>query len=692
MPPYGATNGSGMSKHYSNPDQYPMFVPTSNWTPPAILPDLCNESEVALDLETRDDTLANRMGPGWYKGIIRNVGFICGISAAWRDQSIYIPLAHPDTPCFDSEMVRMWLKDLISHKHIKFIFHNFQYDWGWIQAMFDFKPPELIDDTAAMASMLNENLNSFSLDNLCLWQGLQGKDETLLKEAAAAYGIKELKANLWRLPGKFVGPYAEQDAGSTLRLAQKMRPLLTEENLDRAYDIECKLFPVTLEMKRRGIKIDISRTEQLAEMIEKRYLEDLDRMSSSLGQRVSIKEVRSNRWIEEQFNELGLKYPRTPPSESYEDGQASFEKSFLTNHQHWFPRAIYHVRHQADLCNKFLRGYIRDYAHKGRIHATINQFKSEGGGARSHRFSYADPPLQQMPSRDDEYAPLIRSCFCPEPGEIWGALDFNQQEYRLIVHVAELLRARGAKQAGDRYRSDPRTDFHMYVVALTKLERRRAKDTNFAKAYGAGIPKFALMIGTSEEEAKRIYDLYDEELPFVRQASERYSSFAAKHGYIKMIDGARNHFNLWEPQYRDFAREYYAKKENKKIEVFPCSWEEIQVRVNNKDHPWYGERIRRAFTHKAFNRMIQGSAARQTKKAMVDIWQAGYCPLIQMHDELGFSLTNERDGNILKELMCEAVQLTFPVLADLEYGVTWGRAAKRDSYTATFREAWSELK
>jgi DNA polymerase I-like protein with 3'-5' exonuclease and polymerase domains len=201
------------------------------------------------------------------------------------------------------------------------------------------------------------------------------------------------------------------------------------------------------------------------------------------------------------------------------------------------------------------------------------------------------------------------------------------------------------------------------------------------------------MIGVSEDEARTMYETYDKELPFVKEAADHYSRFAAKNGYIKMIDGARGHFNLWEAAYRDFNKEAeYARVTGKKIG--PCSIEEAERRTHDSSHPWNMERLKRAYTHKAFNRTIQGSAARQTKMAMVNIWSAGFCPLIQMHDELGFSLSNESDGVKIKELMIEAVRLTIPVMVDLEWGVSWGKAAKnkKSGYTATWQEAFAELK
>ena len=666
-----------MAKTKYNFDQLPLFTPDSNWTVPEQLPDLSQELEVAIDTETRDDLLGNDMGPGHYA--YPNSGFICGISLAWRDSSAYIPLRHYETNCFDYNTVRNWLNQLANQSWTRFIFHNFQYDWGWLQAVFNIPPPAKLDDTAAMASMLNENLSSFSLDSLCAWQGLPGKDETLLMEALSNYRVKEkdAKKHLWQVPARYVAPYAEQDAVSTLKLAQKLRILLTEEDLDSAYQIERDLMPVTLKMKQRGVRVDVARAAQLSNDIIQQCEDKLSDLGKKLGHKVSINELRHSRWLKEQFDRMDLTYPRTGASDTYADGQASFEKNFMANHQHWFPRTVHKIKHQYDLADKFLKKFILKYAHNGRVYPTVNQFQSEDGGTRSHRFSYSDPPLQQMPSRDDEYAPLIRSCFIPEDGEFWCSIDYRQQEFRLIVFASEILHARGAALAANRYRNIPNTDFHDYVASITRLPRKQAKDANFAKAYGAGVKKFALMTGMGEEEARKIMEQYDNELPFVRLAAEQFSRKAADRGYIKMIDGARGHFNLLEPVYRDFALEYEAKKKNSSIHTTPCFEEEANRRRNDQNHPWQGERMRRAFTHKAFNRFIQGSAARQIKKAMVDLYKAGYQPVLQIHDELCFSLKDKKDAKICAKIMEQAVPIiTIPMPVDIKYGSSWGTLEK----------------
>ena len=648
----------------------------SDWIAPTELPDLSHETEVAIDTETRDDMLAKDKGPGFYayERSNPNTGFICGISVAWRDRSLYIPMRHyGGESSFDHNLVQRWLAALISQNNCRFIFHNFGYDWGWINAVFGISPPSKIDDTMAMASMINENLPSFSLDNLCRWQGLPGKDERLLVDALKHTKVKEkdTKAYIWRLPAKFVGPYAEQDARSTLLLSQKLRPLLEEEGLETAYKVECDLMPITLRMKQRGIRVDTLKAEEYSTKIIQRCEEELAELSDSVSYKVTIKHLRQNKWLYEQFERYGLRPPKTQ-KENW-----SFEKSYMANHQHWFPRAANKIKHQWDLSDKFLQKFILKYALNGRIYATINQFRNEGGGARSHRFSYSDPPLQQMPSRDDEYAPLIRSCFIPEDGQLWCSIDYKQQEYRLIVFIAERYGATGAKKAANRYRNDPDTDFHQYVSDITRLERRRAKDTNFAMAYGAGVGKFALMTGLSEEEARDVYDQYNEELPFVRDISNKYARMATKNGYITLIDGARNHFNHFEPATRDFNREFEYRQSHKEGDTSPCLEEEYNRRKNDRSHPWYGEPRKRAFTHKAFNRMIQGSAARQIKKAMVDLVKAGYQPVLQLHDELCFSLDNEKQARECAKIMEEAMPvISIPMLTDMKLGPSWGQLKK----------------
>ena len=189
-------------------------------------------------------------------------------------------------------------------------------------------------------------------------------------------------------------------------------------------------------------------------------------------------------------------------------------------------------------------------------------FRSEDGGTKSFRFSYSNPPLQQMPSRDKELGPLIRNVFLPEEGEVWCKPDISQQEFRFVVHHAVLRNLPGAKEAAEHYRSNPNADYHAIVAEMTGLDRDLAKAVNFAKIYGAGPKKFAEMIGKPLSEARAIIAQYDSRLPFVARLSRICQDEAVERGYTVLYDGARRHWDRYEAAY------VYAKGAG------PCSYEE----------------------------------------------------------------------------------------------------------------------
>ena len=650
-------------------NQLPLFLPDTDWQSPTELPDLRGKvKEIALDTETNDMSLSAGRGPGWAYGNVK----ISGVSVAWDNGAFYAPVRHPDSVNFEIEQVKKWIEDH-ENSGIRFIAHNAGYDFATLMSDFGCKIPRFIDDTIALAVMVEENLLSYSLDGVSQWLGIAGKDERLLNESAAAFGYaKNVKSNLWRLPARFVGPYAAQDAVATLEIAKRLRKIIELEGTKEAYQLEMDLIPMTIEMRRRGIRVDLDKAEKAKLDLIVRRDKALKELSSKLGQNVSMKEINSAKHIETWFEKEKIPFRRTEKSQ-----QGKFDIDWMEKHNHWLPNQITFIRQIEMAQSKFLQGFILDYAHNGRIHASINQFRNEDGGTRSHRFSYSDPPLQQMPSRGktplkDELVDVVRGCFLPEKGEIWESADYSQQEYRLLVHFAELLKARKSNIAGDRYRNDHSTDFHKFVAEITKLDRSKAKDANFGVIFGAGIAKFALMTNMSENEAREVRQQYDEELPFAKGCSESCKRAAEQRGFIRLIDGARCHFNSWEPAYRDWKEEsQYSGSES----CTPCDFETAKRRIEDPNHPWKG-RIVRAFTHKALNRLIQGSAARQTKKAMKLCWDEKIIPLLQMHDELCFSVSSEKQGLRAAELMRNAIQLTVPMRTDCEYGTSWGTARK----------------
>ena len=340
----------------------------------------------------------------------------------------------------------------------------------------------------------------------------------------------------------------------------------------------------------------------------------------------------------------------------------------MVTHRHWLPRVIATANKYEHAGSTFLEGHILSHLIGDRIYGEINPHRSEEGGTKSFRFSYSNPPLQQMPSRDDELGPLIRCVFLPEEGELWCDVDCSQQEFRHVVHHAFIRNLQGAKEAVERYRTVPGTDFHALVSEITGLGRKDAKNVNFAKMYGAGGQKFAEMIGKPLREAHTIYTQYDRKLPFVSRLDTAAQREANRLGYTPLYDGARRHWDRWAPRVASKG-------------AGPCSREEAQQRTRDREHPWYQRRLQRIGIHTALNAQIQGDAARHTKLWMRAVWRAGITPLLQMHDGLELSVTTRERGELVARLACEAVKLEVPMRADIKYGRNWGDA----------KHKWEEL-
>jgi DNA polymerase I-like protein with 3'-5' exonuclease and polymerase domains len=488
--------------------------------------------------------------------------------------------------------------------------------------------------------------------------------------------------NIWRFPARYAAEYGEQDPESTLLLMENLRLEMAEQGLMRAYQTEMRLVPVVHAMRRRGIRVNLDRALALRDDLLGRSERALAQLRSHMGYHrdISIDDIRQRDWLVQAFSGENVEYKITKDEDGNDD-LASFTKDWMRRAEHWLPRLIAEAKQCREVADKFVQSYLIDYAHNGRVHATINQWRMEGGGTRSHRLSYADPPLQQAPSRGEpfdgwdltaEIAGEYRKCFDPETGQYWFAPDYSQQEYRLIVSDAVRENLPKAREAAQLYIDDPKTDFHNLVVQWTGLGRRHAKDCNFAKAFGAGVPKFASMISKPLEEAASIMGTYDEELPFVKALGRLAQKMAERRGYIRLFDGARCHFDKWESGWLDKAERERGWKEQWGMDA--CDLETAQSRAETDGHPWQGKRLRRAFAHKGMNRRIQGNAARQMKMAMVECGENVEIPLIQMHDELGFSLDSEKKAADIVEIMRTVYQCRVPFQVDAEWGTTWGDA------------------
>ena len=626
--------------------QLTMLAPKSEWVPPHELPDLSHCKQIAIDVETRDPNIKSK-GPGWPTGD----GEIVGYAIATDDWAHYVPVRHLGGGNLDEKIVNRWLKKVFESPADK-IMHNAQYDAGWIRQS-GFTINGKIIDTMVIAALLDENRFSYSLNALSYDHLSKTKSEKELNEAASAFGV-DPKAEMWKMPAMFVGPYATDDAKLTLDLWNYFSVEINKQGLAKIADLELSLLPCLIDMTWKGVRVDLDKAESLRNTLLKREKETLHKIKKLTGLEIEVWAAQS---IAKAFDKLDIKYERT------EKGAPSFTKSFLKDHPHELSKLIVDVRNLNKTSGTFINTILKHCHKDGRIHSHINQIRSDQGGTVSGRISMNNPNLQQIPARDPELGPMIRSLFLPEEGEQWASIDFSQQEPRILVHYAHVfgisrkIPLKGAAEFVEAYNDDPTTDFHTMVAEMAQIARKSAKTINLGMMYGMGVNKLSEQLGIEVEEAKSIIRQYHERVPFVKglmngvmnHLNERDSS-----GSVRSLLGRKCRFDLWEPD----------RFEMNKALPFEQAVQE------------YGKttKLKRAYTYKALNRLIQASAADMTKKAMVDIYQSGRIPLIQIHDELAVSVKSRPDAENISRIMENAVLLEVPNKCDVEVGSSWGTA------------------
>jgi DNA polymerase I-like protein with 3'-5' exonuclease and polymerase domains len=325
---------------------------------------------------------------------------------------------------------------------------------------------------------------------------------------------------------------------------------------------------------------------------------------------------------------------------------------------------------------------IIEHEHLGRIHAEINQIRSDDGGTVTGRFSYSNPNLQQIPARDPVTGPMIRSLFIPEENCRWGCFDYSQQEPRLVAHYALRYELPSVNTIADSYDSDPSTDFHKIVAEMAEIPRTEAKTINLGLFYGMGKAKLQAELGVSKEKAEELFEKYHGKVPFVKQLMNKATKKAQDKGEVKTLLNRRCRFPKYEPILRgsDWGTFVPAEDHERMLELQKMGeWLKddngefiLDKEKKKKKNYWHKNDARRAFTYKALNKLIQGSAADMTKKAMVELYKEGILSHIQVHDELDFSVESDAHGDKIKEIMEHAVDLEVPNKVDDEYGPNWG--------------------
>ncbi len=661
-------------------------IPPTGWVAPRDFPRLDSAPYLVIDKETKDLNLKTH-GPGW----ARNDGHIVGIGVGVEGKAWYFPMRHEVKPeeNLDPVHVEAWFKDTMS-KHGKkpIIGANLLYDFGWMSELGIY--PQGIAYDVQFAEALLEEAALTNLDNLTKKYLEEQKDEDthghykryeghgkpaglLYQWCADYYGGKpdgKQRENIYRSPPSLVGPYAEGDVTLPARILPLQWERLQREGLVEIFEMECRLIPLLIQMRRHGVRVDLAR----AEYVNSAMKDNIKLLNGQLKEMVGFEvNVDANESLQKAFKALNLPIPMAPNDKGIM--RPSFTKDTLALVEHPVADHILIMRKREKVRSTFIESYILKKHVNGLIHASFHPLRGDQGGTRSGRIASSQPNLTNVPSRDEELAPLVRSCFIPHIGhKQWRRYDQDQIEYRYLANYAV-----GPKsdEIRARYNTNPDTDYHVetqqMVAKFTGIEipRKPIKNFNFGMTFGMGKAK---MVRSTMTELKKIskdftlngdqlYEAYHEAVPFTKATLDYYSSLAQAVGYVTTILGRRSRFDLWEPmdtrgETREPALPYYA--------------------AMNK----YGI-IKRAYTHKALNRVLQGSGTGDhMKKAMLNLWDSGVLsvvgiPGITVYDELDFSDAggNEEAWAYVKRIMETAIKIRIPVRTKLDIGANWGEAS-----------------
>ena len=605
--------------------------PSSFWRSPTSLPQL--SGEIAIDLETYDPYL-RQTGPS-YK---RNEGFVVGIAIADANNTLYLPFAHEGGDNLPKNLVLKYVSDQIKNADC-ILFANALYDLGWLHTL-GIDVSCTVRDIQVAEALIDEEQFSYSLNNLSIKYLDRPKDEVHLKKAAEAYGV-DPKAGLWKLAARHVGTYAEIDARNTWDVYQHQKPILTKANLTQIWELECKVTKVLLSMTLKGVPVDLPAAEEYNNTLKKEEAV----LSSQFG--------NLDIWSPQQLGHycettLGIKVPRT------DKGNFSVDKFFLKGTNNPTLASIYKLRSINRLRKVFIEDIILGQNYNGRIHADFKQTASERGGTRSGRLSSSNPNMQQVPKRSD-IGKKIRSLYIAEPDMLWCKADYSSQEPRLQVPYALLgdintgkalpkaEEAREAFAAGEK--------LYTFFEKETGLPYDTCKMLCLGISYGMGNKTMANQLDIGEEECKLVTEKFNAKAPFLRILFDNVMLRAKQKGEIKTILGRKAHFDFWMPSYDD-----------KPVKGYDNATKKYKDQIKN---------LQRAFVSKGLNRLIQGSAADQTKLAMVLAHDAGFDLRLPVHDEINAMVSTEAEAKALGKIMEEAITLKVPVVADIDLGPTW---------------------
>lgn len=618
------------------------------------LPNIAGEV-LAVDLETRDPDLVEN-GPGWGRGY----GNIAGIALAVMDgPSFYLPIAHEvETEAnLPVEGVKRYVSDMLDTDQLKFG-ANCMYDYGWLlYEGFKIGPGQWCDVQFAEA-LIEPNAKSFSLETLAQKYLKRGKvGSEIYQWCANQYRgqptAKDQGGNIHRCPARIVAPYAEEDARLCIDIYRYQIPRLDDAELMDLFDFECQLIPLLVKMRLHGMNVDYYRAREADEELKTIEILKRKQLTDIAGKPIN---VNSSKELAVLYDKLGKEYPKTAK------GNPSFTADWLKEQHSVEATLINDIRKISKARETFINGTIFEKQIDKKIYPSLHPLRSDDGGTITGRFSCSKPNAQQIPSRDDYLAPIIRSIFIPDKDHEWCKFDYSQIEYRMFAHFCD---DRNVKEA---YK-DPKTDFHELVGGFLggTIARGYVKNINFAKLYGASNAKILSMLRAydSNTDVEEFVKIYERKFPAVKRLTDQIMRSVEIKGEIRTLLNRRTKFDLWVSKRNAFS---------------------MPVPYNQALNMYRGvDNIERANKYKAVNYLLQGSAADFMKKGMLDAYNSGIFdrvgyPHISVHDEIDMSYHPDyrKEFIELKKIMENAFQLTVPIIMDVEMGPNWGDVKEFD--------------
>lgn len=592
---------------------------------------------LAVDIETFDPLLAEK-GPGTIRrdGSVVCVGFFDGEKRL----------------CLDAKDPRV---QILLESPVPKVFHNSSYDMDWLVNNMGLKVNGVIHDTMTREALLDPE-ESLSLEASCLRRGIKGKDKKELEQWCRRRGINfsmSLMPLYWENPEtkRFVFDYCSNDAEITWHLFHKQSQLLQDRNLGEAYDLECRMVPVLLLLRRNGVRINNIALDAVTEQISKEYQGILQELES-LG--LSEEHISSTKQLGEKMRELGIESPRKTKAGNDSWDALALERLF----KHPECRAIKKARGLKVLLGTFLLGGLRDQI-GDHIHCQFLSNKRETGGTVTGRFASSNPNMQNIPARDDKHGHEMRALFIPEEDCFLAAFDYKQIEFRMLAQFA-------VGNQAEWLREQVRNGADQHQMTMDRMgiaSRKIARTLNFGIIYGMGEAK---MLATNYE----LYSSLCGDMPVEQWVHQQFETF---HSNLPVIKDTMMYMQTLA------KRQGYANS--------------LGMRRHYRPRPILTDGGWNDGLYKMTNKVLQGSAADITKKSMVEAHEAGILDEIklhlQIHDELLSSVPKTKRGIEAQEELGRIMEgvykdrLKIPIAVDREAGPDW------DSCTG---EHWKEYK